>query len=392
MVERKKILYVITKSNFGGAQRYVYTLATSLPKDTYNVSVAFGEGGLLEAKLTAAGIRTIRIEGLQRNVNPLLDIKTLRALIRLFKTEQPDIVHLNSSKIGGLGGLAARIAHVPTIVFTGHGWAFNEERSFFSKILIGMVHWITILLSHATIAVSDRTKEQVRRLPLISSKIVTVHNGLESIQYMDRIDARTALVETNPTLSATHTTHPDKIWIGTLSELHKNKGLDVAIEAMAGVTKKHPAAIFIVAGEGEERSALQQKITDLNLQHNVLLLGFIENAARYLKAFDIFTLTSRTEAFPYSILEAGAAGLPIVASCVGGIPEIITDMENGILVKPRNAKELEEALLYLLDHKEKMELFGAAIRQKVEQKFTIDAMVHATEAIYTTTNPPPRSS
>jgi len=126
---RKKIAYVITKSNWGGAQRYVYDLATNVPKNTFDVIVVCGGNGTLAKKLEQEGTRVIRIKGLERDIRFGSEIRVLYRLKHLFAQEQPDIVHLNSSKIGGLGSLAARMARVPHIIFTAHGFAFNEKRN-----------------------------------------------------------------------------------------------------------------------------------------------------------------------------------------------------------------------------------------------------------------------
>ena len=138
-----KILFVITKGNWGGAQKYVFDLATSLPKEKFNVSVACGEGEALPKKLVEAGIRVIPIPFLGRDINILNDCSVFFRLIKLFIAERPDVVHLNSSKIGGMGALAARMAFVPKIVFTAHGWTWNEDRSYLSKKIIVFISWLT---------------------------------------------------------------------------------------------------------------------------------------------------------------------------------------------------------------------------------------------------------
>src|SRR3989344_3575655 len=148
---RKKVLFLITKGNFGGAQRYVYDLATSLPKTKYEAVVACGpasaeasagKGGLAYA-LQEQGIRVIILDKLERDMKVSNDWQVLRSFIKLFKEERPDIIHLNSSKAGGLGALAGRLAKVPRIIFTAHGWAFNESRNSIEKRVILFFHWLT---------------------------------------------------------------------------------------------------------------------------------------------------------------------------------------------------------------------------------------------------------
>ncbi len=362
-MNKKKVLYVITKSNFGGAQRYVFDLATSLKNDC-DVVVAFGGQGALAQKLADAGVRTISIPSLVRDVNPLLDIKTFFDLIQLFKKERPDVVHLNSSKIGALGAVAARIARVPRIVFTGHAWAFNEDRNWFSKYIILKIHWITVMCSHVTIAVSEQVKKDIGVLPFVKNRIQVLHNGIAPIDFKSR-------EESQKTLKI-----QDGFVIGTISELHKNKGLDYALQAFALFNKKHPETHFVIIGEGEERAYIEKLIKNLNLESSVTLTGFVKDAAQYLKAFDIFTLTSRTEAFPYVILEAVSAGLPIVASDVGGIPEVVTS-EFGILTKPGDIQAITAALETVLTQPH---------HSPALSNFSLTDMVQKTKTLYGISN------
>ena len=377
---RKKVLFVITKSNFGGAQRYVYDLATSLPRENFDVVVAFGDGGELEEKLSAAGVRTIKIDSLQRDVHFLKDIKVYFELIRIFKKEKPDVVHLNSSKIGGVGAVAGRHCKIPKIIFTAHGWAFNEKRNVVSKTIITFIQWLTVMLCHKTIAVSQKTADQILRFPFIKhSKIKVIYNGTAEVGFVGREEARRALLGDKVT-----EVPAGALWIGTISELHVNKGIDVALEAFAKVVSKYPQAIYVVVGGGEEKENLIKKITDLGLTNKVFLVGFITDAKKYLKAFDIFTLTSRTEALPYAILEAGLAELPVIASNVGGIPEIINLPDVGLLV-PTGEKAPEtiaDTILKLASNLEYAKSIGQNLKNRVNSEFSQEKMHSETFSLY----------
>lgn len=371
--KKKKILYIITKASFGGAQRYVYDLATNIPQDKFEVAVALGGEGGLKDKLIESGIRVITINNLERDISASKDLSVFFELINIIKTERPDVVHLNSSKIGGLGALATRITSSDArIIFTGHGWAFNESRSAVSKIIIGALHFITILLSHKTIAVSQATREQIDIFPFIKNKLEVIHNGLGKIDFLDRESSRRTLLKDEV----------NKIWIGTISELHKNKGLDIAIKAFKEISRDNSQAIFVIIGDGEERIALEKLIRELDLTGKVFLLGRVNEASKYLKAFDIFTLTSRTEALPYVILEAGAAGLPVVATKVGGVPEIIENGVSGLLIEPKNEIEIANALSTLLLDKQLSTSFGVELKQKIDQEFSLNKMIGRTTDLY----------
>ncbi len=371
MKEKKKILFLITKGNFGGAQRYVFDLALYFSRE-YAVTVGMGAGGTLRTLLEQKGIRTISIPNLERNVNPLKDIRSFFSILSIIREEKPHILHLNSSKIGGMGSLAGRVCQVPHIIFTGHGWAFNEDRSLFSKVLITFFHWITIIFSHTTIAVSKRIEEQIIHLPCIKSKVVHIYNGIDSFFLEEKAVARKKIA---PQISAT-------TWIGTISELHKNKGLDFAIRGVAPLLREDPSRVFVVIGGGEELHSLKQLAVTLEIQKQVLLVGFISDARSLLKAFDIFTLTSRTDSFPYAPLEAGLAEVPVLASSVGGVPEIILPNETGILVEPRSSEAVTNGLSSLLEHPSLRSTLAKNLKKKVQEEFSTALMLKKTEELY----------
>jgi len=306
-MERKvpKILFIITKSNWGGAQRYVFDLATSLPKEQFEVSVAFGQSGKLAEELKKAGTRTHTIEALQRDVSAGNDLHSFFELIDLFKKEKPDIVHLNSSKVGGLGSLAARVAGVPKIIFTAHGWPFWEKRSGVARAAIWIASWATALLSHKVITISKYDTRVAKQMPFVSSKVVHIYNGV------GKIELGSGEVIRNAFPAGAHIT-------GTIGELNKNKNQVALIEQAKG----SPSMFVAIVGEGENRAQLEEKIKEYKLGPRVKLFGFMP-ASEVLKGFDTFALPSIKEGLPYVLLEAKAAGLPIEANRVGGVGEIL---------------------------------------------------------------------
>lgn len=387
MQHKKKILYTITKGNFGGAQRYVYDLATRLPKTKYDVVVACGpavaeamagkEG--LKERLEEKEIRVIKLASSQRDISISKDIKTFFDIWKMVRKEKPDILHLNSSKIGSLGSLAsfcfkllAPSSKLKTI-FTSHGWAFNEERGLTSKFLILLLHWITIILSHQTIAVSNKTKEDISWMPFIGGKIKTIHNGISDFEKIDRTEARQVLAKNKP----------EKIIIYSVSELHQNKGLDVGIKGISLLPEEIKSKVlYCIAGNGEEKESLEKLVKELKLENQVRFLGFLSNAKNILSGADIFLFPSRIENLPLAVLEAGLAELPVIATNVGGVPEIIEDMKNGILVPSQNPKEIKEAILYMLEHPEKQVEFGQKLKKTVSSLFSLKKMLKETTKLY----------
>jgi glycosyltransferase involved in cell wall biosynthesis len=367
-----KILYVVTKANFGGAQRYVYDLALAARDAGHEVTVAYGEPGVLSANLAEARIRTISVPELARDVALGKDFKVYRTLRDLFSKNAFDVVHLNSAKAAGLGALAARRAGVPHIIFTAHGWAFNEARPLWQRILIRIFSGLTVFLSHKTICVSEAVRRDIKGFPCIGKKLIVIHNGITCPVQLPRDAAREAILP--------H--HEKDYWIGMVSELHTTKRIDDGIRAFAKIKDAFPNTIFVSVGEGEELGRLLRLVKELGIENRVFFPGFVHDVRAKLSAFDLFLHTSQSEALGYAILEAGCATAPTVATNVGGIPEIIQDGVTGILVPPFRPDVVAEKLSELIRDPAKAHEFGEALHERVRRDFTKEQMALKTFALY----------
>src|SRR3989344_542220 len=221
---RKKILFVITKSNFGGAQRYCFDLATHLPKSEFEVKVVYGGTGEADAKrgalsinLQEKGIDGIFLQSFMRDVSFLKDARAFFELLTVFRREYPDIVHLNSSKAGGIGALAARSARVPKIIFTVHGWPFLEDRSPLAKALIWIASLCTVLLCHKVICISEYDLRIAKQMPFIGERAVRIYNGIAPMSFGSGENIRNAFP-------------PGVTITGTIGELTRNKKQIALIE------------------------------------------------------------------------------------------------------------------------------------------------------------------
>lgn len=367
-----KVLYAITKANWGGAQRYVFDLAVAAKERGYAVTVAYGEPGALVERLAEAGIETVSVPTLGRDISIRKDFAAIGDLARFIRTVHPDVIHLNSSKAGFIGALAARQARVPRIIFTAHGWAFNEDRPAWQRAAFALIHGMSVFLSTATICVSSATRRDMDWLPFSGKKLRVIRNGITCQTLVKRNEARARLLPD----------HTGGTVIGMISELHPTKRIEDAIEAMALLGKTHPEARLIVLGEGEQRSALERLIHERGLETNVTLAGFVPDASSYLSAFDIFVHASRSEALAYVVLEAGCASLPVVATQVGGVPEIITDGENGLLVPKYRPDLMAAAISSLIEDPERAAQFATVLHAKVTSDFSKEQMIEKTFALY----------
>ncbi len=372
MPQSKKILYVITKGTWGGAQRYVYDLAVAAQGAGSEVVVAYGAPGELAERLHGARIRTVVVRGLSRDVGILREFFAFFGLLRLFTQERPDIVHINSSKAGALGCLAARFAKVPRIIFTAHGWAFNEARPWWQRAVLYLASGTIVLFSHETLCVSEAAKRDIIHFPFLRSKLVVIHLGIDCPPRLSKEEARAAL--------APHAV--GRYWVGMISELHPTKCIADAICAFETLVKTHPEAILVIIGAGQEQERLESLVRDLHMRDHVSFAGFRENAASLLTAFNLFIHTSRSEALGYAILEAGCAALPVVATRVGGIPEIILDDDHGLLVPRENPPALAAAMESLIQDPRRGVELGARLHARVTTMFSKERMISETLSRY----------
>jgi glycosyltransferase involved in cell wall biosynthesis len=369
-----KILYIITQADGGGAQNYTLALAKH-----FNGAIAAGhragsdsasnEAGKLFIDAQRAGLKTFELKHLKRKIDPWQDVLAVWEIRELIKTYEPDIVHLNSSKAGILGSFAA-IGLKKKTVFTAHGFIFNELLSTGVKNFYLSLEKIASGYRDHIITVSEADRKSALKIGLIKAdKITTIHNGIGQINFLPRDDAKKQL-----------NLFADKFIFGCVANFYKTKGVGILIDAVSMLNdeiKNH--CQFIVIGDGSEFENFKLKIENLHLQGNIKLLGKMENASKYLHAFDCLIMPSRKEGLPYALLEAMQAGLPIIATNVGGIPEALGDA--GILIDPENPQALAEAIVKIADDQEKRSVLSRLARERASL-FTEEKMFAETEEVY----------
>lgn len=359
-----KILYLITKSNWGGAQRYVYDLATAFSAKGLNCIVAFGGHGLLAENLEKAGVPIRVISSLTRDISPLRDFFVFKEIYQLIKKEKPDVLHLNSSKAAGIGALVGRLLGVRCIVSTIHGAPFREDRRFFAKKIIYLLTWITCLLSHKVITVSKQDEHDIGQMFFIKKKLRTVYLGLTY----------------DPTISNL-VQKERKIHILTVGELTRNKGFMYALQVMSILKEKGLLFSYSIIGEGEDRQKIEEFISIKKLDDVVRLLGY-QDAREEFHKYDIYLLPSTKEGLPFVLLEAGKAMLPVVATITGGVPEIIRHEETGLLVQPKDVEGLASSLERLINDRKYAKKLGQALHSHVVLHFSYSKMLVETSSVY----------
>lgn len=375
----QKILFISTKSVFGGAQRYIVDLVDHLPKDEFEILVAAGGKGILATKMAERKIPYYDIRGLDRDVNVWKDIMSFFRLLALIERLKPDIIHLNGSKISIVGAIAGRLAGTKKIISTTHGWPFLEQRSSLQQMLLRILARIGSLFQDRIICVSTfdyMMGIQYHIAP--KKKLVRIHNGIDARHrmFLDREKARDAI------FTHEHIPRKNHFIVGTVGEYTKNKGLQYIIESAPHILDMAPHALFFLIGWGEQKDTLRAHIQKHDLEKSVFLVDYLPEASSYMKIFDIFILPSVKEGFAYTLLEASLAELPIIATRVGGNPEIIENFKTGILIAPASPDEIINAVRHLMQNKPHAACLGATARTYVERTYPLERMVQETLSVY----------
>ncbi|KKT28371.1 MAG: Glycosyltransferase, group 1 family [Candidatus Yanofskybacteria bacterium GW2011_GWA2_44_10] len=385
-IKKKRILFIVTQSEMGGAQRFLLNTISRLNKDIYEIGTAVGsdgDGELLN-KLDELGIAFEIIENLKRNASPIKDFFAVFETRRLIMSHSPDTVFLCSSKAGFIGSLACRM---PTIikdikvVYRIGGWQFNDPRKEWqNKIYLILerlsAHWKDVIILNNIHDYNQAVEKKIRP----REKIEIIHGGIDTykMNYLPREEARLKMLERASKQSG-KVFQADYI-VGTIANFYPSKGLGHLLDA-AQYLKAKINVVFFVIGDGEKRIDLQTEILKKGLEKNVFLLGRMPEAYKFLTGFDIFVSPSLKEGFPWSILEAMAAKLPVIATQVGGVPEIIKNGHNGFIVKPGDGKAIAEKIKELIANDHLRQELSIKSHQTVLFDFTLDKMVSRIESL-----------
>jgi glycosyltransferase involved in cell wall biosynthesis len=364
-----KILFLVTQSEMGGAQRYIYEVIRGLDSEKYEFLVGAGEGdeelfkkiSKLKTQNSKLQLKTQNLKNLKRAPNPIHVIRAVAEIVRILKKEKPDVLFLCSTTAGLLGSIA-RIFYKVKVIYRIGGWAFRDPRPFFLNWIILSAEKITAPLKDKIVVNSEIDRKLALKYKIASpGKIIKIYNGidLEKIDFLPKEEARKSLLKSDFNKSV----------VGTVANFYKTKGLEYLIEA---ARKLGTVPNFVIIGEGRLRPKLEALIKKYNLENKVFLAGRIPDAYKCLKAFDVFVLPSLKEGFPWIILEAIAAEIPIVATKVGAIPEIL---DEEFLVEPKDPEALAKKISWMLKH---------PANPKLKPEFTLQTMLRKTDLLLQT--------
>ena len=388
---RPKILFIVTQSEFGGAQRYIFELVSCLNKEKYEILVAAGHGDKeLFKKVQNLPVKIFQLKHLKRNPNPLEAISSISEMLGLLKKERPNILFLCSTTTGLLGSISSCLYKILNtkykirVIYRIGGWAFHDPRPFWQNKIIFYLEKLTASFKDKIIVNSEFDYQAAIKFKVCSpNKIIKIHNGIdaEKLKFLAKQEAKEFLSNKIPQ----HKIQNTKYIIGTVANFYRTKGINYLIQAVSLLEAEHkPLDVkCIVIGDGKQRPELEKLIEKHGLKNKVFLAGRIPDAYKYLKAFDVFILPSLKEGFPWIILETMAAEVPIIATRVGALPEIIENNKHGVLIEPKNSQILAEKILWLLNHAQEAKNMGFQAGQKIKREFSLKKMVAETEKILT---------
>lgn len=365
---KKKVLFVITQSEIGGAQQFIIQFIKQAEKDTYDISVAVGNDGdgSFSRALVGLEIPVFTLSALKRNISPIYDVMAISQTRGLIQKLKPDTLLLGSSKAGFIGSLAAQWSQPrPKVIYRIGGWTFNDPWPAWKKYLWKKLEKKSARWKDIIIVNNNNDLTQAREMGIKPRQnIVLIHNGLDpyKIDFIERDTARSQLG-----------IPPSKKAIGTIANFYPAKGLEYLIEAAAKINRED--IVWCIIGDGAERHALNKFIEENGLTEKVLLVGRKDRAVEYLTAFDVFVLPSVKEGFPWAVLEAMAAKLPVIATRVGAIPEVIEDGISGLIIEPRNSDQIVERVTMLLDNESKAREMGIQAHQRILFAFNIEMTI-----------------
>lgn len=379
-MQKIRVAQVITRLDWGGSPDIYRILASHLDSKIYDVTLIIGRTDHPTQKtqdfLMRFNGRVITVPTLRREIDIVSDTRALLSLISIFKKERFDVVHTHTAKAGALGRLAARLTGVHAIVHTPHGHNFY---GYFNKKVTDRIVTIERFLTRYTDRIIALTKleknDYIHYTVAPEEKISVIYQGLELDRYLTDWKEKTALRKA-------FAVGPDDKVVGMLGRLESVKGPDHFIETAAIVLKKMTNAKFMLVGEGSLRNNLEEKAEKLGIGEKVIFTGWREDIPEMLSLMDLVVLPSLNEAVGMALIEAQAAGVPVVATKVGGISEVVKDGLTGILVEPANPEKMADAILGLLSDGEWMRQMGSAGKAWVRNRFRAEDMAVKTSDLY----------
>ena len=377
-MDKTKVLQIISSSNAGGAEKLFYSVLKYLDNEKFDVYVVCPPDSSMLGHFEkyAKEIKTLNFNSC---LSKLRAIFSLRAYI---KQKKIDIVHTHLIDADLVGAVATRFAERPYLLSTIHGYNFSTTGEFdlrsIKNSLLSVIYRLIYIVFDEVIAVCKVIKEDLARRPGIkvaAKKIRIINSAVDFKGMSDHIQRKNSDFK--------HALDDNYVrYVGVIANLDKIKCHRVLLRSIPQILRKETRIKFLFAGEGKERKRLAQMARKLNIEDNVVFLGFLEHIAEIISMCELIVLPSLLESRPLVLMEAMALGKPVVATRVGGIPEIVENGKTGLLVSPKSSTKLANAILLLLQNKELIVKMGQNGQIKADGLFSLEDMIGEIEKVY----------
>lgn len=384
---RISVIHIITRLDRGGSARNTFLTALGHDRSKFCVGLVYGcpetrspnDAALLHAdlqRLRQGGVSVFDVPTLVREVHPVSDARATFALWRLLRRERPALVHTHTSKAGVVGRLAAWLARVPVVIHTPHGHIFYGYYGTVASAIIRLLERLLANITDRIVTLTDRGAEEHVRFHIAGAeKFTTIHSGIDLVHFRSvQVDPAGKRKELG--------LPPEGPIVGTVGRLVPIKGLEWLLKAAPRVLAEFPQACFVIIGEGPLLGELKELAAALGIGPRVVFWGAREDVPECLVALDLFVLPSLNEGMGRALIEAMAVGCPVVATRVGGVPDIVADGTTGLLVPPRDDRALAEAMLTLLRDRSRRAAYGETARRYIDGRFDVETMVRNIERLY----------
>jgi len=353
-----KVLHIETGRHlYGGAKQVAYIIEGLHQRGIENILVCQQGSAIATEVSQMAAVHQLSLHG-------DVDFRLMFQVRRLIKQYRPDIIHCHSRRGADIwGGIAGRMASLPTVLSRRvdnleSAWLVQKKYSLYDKV----------------ICISEGIRQVLLKQGVPEQKVITVRSAIDISAWEPNCNRKAFNREFN--------TQTDQLLLGMVAQLIPRKGHSLVLQAMQQLGSDYPNLQLICFGQGPLRQSLQQEAIERGLQGSVQFTGFRDDLPKWLSCIDILVHPALTEGLGISLIQAAACKLPLIASRAGGMPEIVRDHLNGLLIEPGDLAGLKEALKRLTDEPETRQQFGLAGRQLVEQEFSIEQMVEGNLAVY----------
>jgi len=380
-MDKKKLAMVITRMDWGGSPDIVRIICERLDKEKYDVRLICGLTRHPSQKTRnffhSLGKRLATVSCLRRNINPIFDMCAFVQLYLLFKRERFALIHTHTAKAGFLGRIAARLAGIPVVIHTSHGHNFY---GYFNPWLSGIIVKLERFASRMTdkiLTLTELERNDLLRFHAAKQAQIAIVSTAVELDSAAKADEGRFL-----SLKQEFGIHKGDAVVGMVGRLEPIKGAEFFIAAAVAVAEKLKDTKFIVVGEGSLRRKLIMQVSKANLSQRFIFAGWRNDVANIISIMDVLVLASLNEAVGLVLIEAQGLGVPVIATNVGGVPEVIENGRTGILVSPQNAEELAKAMELLVMNEDKRKEMSQNARRRVKDHYNPEDFVRKISAVY----------